>query len=155
MAAGLLVANKQVRAAVYLGLVMAGTSVLTNLLKLVVDLPRPVVEDPILQYASSAMPSGHASNIAAAVTAASLLSAVVLRMRPLRRVILVVGVVLALVVGIDRLMLGVHTLTQVVAGYTLGIGVGLLTAYVFDPNSSPGGDLPGEGEAATRTIGDA
>jgi membrane-associated phospholipid phosphatase len=28
----------------------------------------------------------------------------------------------------------VHTLTEVAAGYALGVGVGLLTAYVFDPS---------------------
>jgi undecaprenyl-diphosphatase len=41
---------------------------------------------------------------------------------------------MALVVGLDRLMLGVHTLTEVAAGYALGVGVGLLTAYLFDPS---------------------
>jgi undecaprenyl-diphosphatase len=42
-------------------------------------------------------------------------------------------VLTALVVGLDRLMLGVHTLTEVVAGYTLGVGLGLLTTCFFDP----------------------
>ena len=50
-----------------------------------------------------------------------------------RRLVLVVGVLVALVVGLDRLMLGVHTLTEVVAGYALGVGVGLLAAYVVNP----------------------
>lgn len=131
--AGLLVARKQRRAAAYLVVVMAGTFLLTSLLKLVVDLPRPVVEDPILQYTSSAMPSGHASNIAAAATTACVLSALYLRSRAQRRLVLVAGVLVALLVGLDRLMLGVHTLTEVTAGYALGVGVGLLTAYFFWP----------------------
>ena len=119
-------------AAIYVVLVILGTILVTGLLKLIVDLPRPVVEDPILQYASSAMPSGHASNIAAAATAACVLSAIYLRSRERRRLVLLVGVLMALVVGLDRLMLGVHTLTEVAAGYALGIGVGLLSAYLFD-----------------------
>ena len=130
---GLLVARKQVRAGAYVVLVIAGTTLVTNLLKLVVDLPRPVVADPILQYSSSAMPSGHASNIAAAVTVACVLSSLFVRTRARRRLVLVVGVLVALVVGLDRLMLGVHTLTEVLAGYTLGVGVGLLVTYLFDP----------------------
>ena len=132
-AAGLLVAKKESRAAAYVVLVIAGTSLVTNLLKPVVGLPRPVVEDAILQYDSSAMPSGHASSIAAAVTATCVLSAIVVAERALRRLVLVVGVLVALVVGLDRLMLGVHTVTEVVAGYTLGVGVALLTTYLFDP----------------------
>lgn len=131
--AGLLLAKRQSRAAIYVVLVILGTILVTSLLKLMVDLPRPVVEDPILQYASSAMPSGHASNIAAAATAACVLSAIYLRTRARRRLVLLVGVLMALVVGLDRLMLGVHTLTEVAAGYALGVGVGLLSAYLFDP----------------------
>jgi membrane-associated phospholipid phosphatase len=132
--AGLLLAKRHNRAAIYVVLVILGTILVTGLLKLIVDLPRPVVEDPILQYASSAMPSGHASNIAAAATAACVLSAIYLRTRARRRLVLLVGVLMALVVGLDRLMLGVHTLTEVAAGYALGIGVGLLSAYLFDPS---------------------
>jgi undecaprenyl-diphosphatase len=132
--AGLLLAKRRNRAAVYVVLVILGTILVTSLLKLIVDLPRPVVEDPILQYASSGMPSGHASNIAAATTAACVLSAIHVRKRARRRLVLVVGVLMALIVGLNRLMLGVHTLTEVAAGYALGVGVGLLTAYLFDPS---------------------
>ncbi len=39
-----------------------------------------------------------------------------------------------LLVGLDRLMLGVHTLTEVVAGYALGVGLGLLTTCFYDPS---------------------
>ena len=117
----------------------------TSGLKQYVGLARPVVVDPILQYASSAMPSGHASNIAAAVTVACVLSALFVRLRARRRLVLVVGVLVALVVGLDRLLLGVHTLTEVVAGYALGLGVGLLAAYVVDPAARTGAgvEVPG------------
>jgi len=63
------------------------------------------------------------------------LSALFLRRRARRRLVLVVGVLVSLVVGLDRLMLGVHTLTEVVAGYALGVGVGLIAAYVVDPSA--------------------
>ena len=106
----------------------------TSGLKQYVDLARPVVARPILQYTSSAMPSGHASNIAAAVTVACVLSALSLRRRA-RHLVMVVGVLVALLVGLDRLMLGVHTLTEVVAGYALGLGLGLLAAYVVAPGA--------------------
>lgn len=131
--AGLLVINRQNRAAAYVVLVMAGTSLVTSLLKQYVGLARPAVADPILEYTSNAMPSGHASNIAAAVTAACVLSALFLRRRESRRLVLLFGVLAALVVGLDRLMLGVHTLTEVVAGYALGVGIGLLAAYLVNP----------------------
>lgn len=131
--AGTLLAYKQIRAATYVVLVMAGTSLVTSLLKHYLDFARPVVSHPIIEYASSAMPSGHASNIAAAVTATCVLSALFLRRHALRRLVLTFGLLLALIVGLDRLMLGVHTLTEVVAGYSLGIGIGLIAAYFVKP----------------------
>ena len=131
--AGLLLLRGQRRAAAYVVLAIAGTSLVTSGLKQYVGLARPVVVDPIIQYTSSAMPSGHASNIAAAATVACVLSALFPRPRARLRLVLVVGVLVALVVGLDRLMLGVHTLTEVVAGCALGLGVGLLAACVVAP----------------------
>ena len=148
--AGLLVTRKQNRAAAYVVVVMAGTSIVNSLLKQYVGLPRPGVADPILQYTSNAMPSGHASNIAAAATAASVLSALVVPRRERRRLVLLVAVVVALGVGLDRLLLGVHTLTEVVAGYALGVGVGLLAAYVFQPAWVSAERVRGSRESATE-----
>jgi len=130
---GVLVARRQGRAAAYVVVVIAGTSLVTSVLKHYVDLKRPVVAHPIIEYTSSAMPSGHASNVAASVTTACVLSVLFLRQRARRRLVLVVGVLVSLVVGLDRLMLGVHTPTEVVAGYALGVGVGLIAAYVVAP----------------------
>src|SRR6478609_1219097 len=147
--AGLLLRAKQYRAATYLVAAIAGTSLVTALLKHYVGLARPVVAQPIIEYASSAMPSGHASNIAAAVTAACVLSALYLRERA-RRLVLGIGVLVAVVVGLDRLMLGVHTLTEVVAGYSLGVGVGLLAAFFVNPAAQAGAEhVEGSPEGAT------
>ena len=161
--AGLLLLRKQYRAAAYVVVVIAGTSLATSLLKQYVDLARPVVAHPIIQYASSAMPSGHASNIAAAVTAACVLSALYLRKRTRRRLVLGIGVLVAVIVGLDRVMLGVHTLTEVVAGYSLGVGVGLLAAYVVNPaaqvsaapvKGSPDGATDAQQAQSERSHGD-
>ncbi len=73
LVAGLLLVKGHRRAAAYVVLAIAGTSLATSGLKQYVDLARPVVARPILQYTSSATPSGHASNIAAAVTVACVL----------------------------------------------------------------------------------
>ena len=149
--AGLLLVRHQRRAALYVVLVIAGTLLVTNLLKLAVDLPRPVVEDPILEYASSAMPSGHASNIAAAATATCVLSTLCVRRLVQHRLVQLIALGAALVVGLDRLMLGVHTLTEVVAGYALGVGLGLLTTYFYDP-AARNTSVTGPGARAARGL---
>jgi membrane-associated phospholipid phosphatase len=44
---------------------------------------------------------------------------------------LVVGVLLVLLVGLTRMWLGVHFLSDVVGGWALGVGWSLLTALLF------------------------
>jgi undecaprenyl-diphosphatase len=46
-------------------------------------------------------------------------------------------------------MLGVHTLTEVVAGYALGVGLGLLTTYFYDPTAR-NTSVTGPGARAAR-----
>ncbi|HET7689011.1 MAG TPA: diacylglycerol kinase family protein [Nocardioidaceae bacterium] len=133
VAAGLLGFKKYFRAAGFVVIVMASTITVSYLLKAVVARPRRVLEDPILVIENHALPSGHAAYMAAAAGIAMVLATMFLRKRVLRRLVGVVGTALALLVGLDRLMLEVHTPTDVVAGYALGAAAVLWTAYFFDP----------------------
>jgi undecaprenyl-diphosphatase len=54
-----------------------------------------------------------------------------------RRVWLLIGAVLVLVVGLTRIWLGVHYPSDVVGGWALGVGFTLLTAALF--GALPGG----------------
>ena len=115
---------------------------LTTGLKEYVGRIRPPFADGGARYDSLSFPSGHSSGIATLVTVAlvlfwPLLSAVA------RRWALLAGVVLVVVVGVSRLWLGVHYLSDVVGGWSLGVAWTLLTALLF-------GALPG-GRAALRT----
>jgi membrane-associated phospholipid phosphatase len=79
---------------------------------------------------SLSFPSGHSSGIATLVTVALILAWPLLAARA-RRLALAAGVVLVLVVGLTRMWLGVHFLSDVVGGWTLGVGWSLLTALLF------------------------
>lgn len=133
VAAGFLLIKGYRRAATFVAIVMASTMLTSFVLKAAVGRPRRVLEDPILVIENNALPSGHAAYMAAAAGIAMVLASLFLRKRPLRRLVAFVGTTLALLVGLDRLMLEVHTPTDVVAGYALGAAAVLLTAYVFDP----------------------
>jgi undecaprenyl-diphosphatase len=115
------------------------------LAKLIVQRARPVVQDPISHSPGYSFPSGHAFNIAVAVTALLLLLWPL--MSPLvRRVSLAVGVILAVVVGLDRILLGVHFPSDVLAGFLLGVGITFSSWLGFiektDATSSPGPSRP-------------
>ena len=108
-------------------------------LKLLVQRARPAIEDPFAVHDGYSFPSGHAANNAIVVTV------VILLLRPVlgataRRVLLAVGVVWVLVTCVDRLFMGAHYLSDVIAGVLLGCGLCLASyaGYVgWSPPTTP------------------
>jgi membrane-associated phospholipid phosphatase len=116
---------------------------LTTALKELVGRIRPPFADGGARYDSLSYPSGHAAGIATLVTVALVLLWPVLSVSA-RRWALLAGVVLVVVVGLSRMWLGVHYLSDVLGGWSLGIAWTLGTALLF-------GVLPG-GRTALREV---
>ena len=112
---------------------------LTELLKQAFGRIRPDFDLGGARYDSLSYPSGHSSGIATLVTVGLVLAWPVLAPR-LRRWWVALGVVLVVLVGLTRMWLGVHYLSDVLGGWALGVGWSLLVATVA-------GGLPG-GRAA-------
>jgi undecaprenyl-diphosphatase len=102
----------------------------TSLLKELFGRVRPDFDQGGARLDSLSYPSGHSSGIATLVTVALILAWPLLAAEA-RRWWLVVGVVLVLLVGLTRMWLGVHFLSDVVGGWALGVGWSLLTALLF------------------------
>ena len=114
---------------------------LTTVLKNYVGRIRPPFADGGARYDSLSFPSGHSSGIATLVTVALILFWPLLTATA-RRWALAAGAVLVVLVGLSRMWLGVHYLSDVVGGWCLGIAWTLIAALLF-------GALPG-GRAAMR-----
>ena len=70
-----------------------------------------------------------------------------------RRLALAAGLALVVLVGLTRMWLGVHFLSDVVGGWALGVAWTLLVAVAFDALPGGRGALPpreGPGPAADR-----
>jgi membrane-associated phospholipid phosphatase len=107
------------RLALFVVVTTAGSTLLNALVKLAVDRARPVLADPVAHAGGLSFPSGHAQS---AMVAASVLLLVFL---PLLRgawrwVAVGVAVVFVLAIGFARVTLGVHYVSDVLAGYVLG-----------------------------------
>jgi membrane-associated phospholipid phosphatase len=107
------------RLAAFVVVTTAGSALLNALAKLAVDRARPVLDDPVAHAAGMSFPSGHAQS---AMVAASVLLLVFL---PLLRgawrwVAVGVAVAYVLAIGFARATLGVHYVSDVLAGYALG-----------------------------------
>lgn len=125
------------RAAIWGAVVLVATRVLSLALKQLVGRERPVWDDPVEILTSNSFPSSHAAQIAAAAGVLIVWEAMLVRRRGLRRLLFVVAVVLAFTVGADRIFLGVHNLSDVVAGFLLGGAVTMLALGLFDPKPKP------------------
>lgn len=128
--------------AIFLAAVLVGASLVNNALKWIVDRERPAVNH-LVGASGASFPSGHSAMATAAWCAFAL---VVTRARSRRAQASAAGLA-ALVAGTvaaSRALLGVHWLTDVLAGVAVGWGWFLLCALAF------GGRLQRLGEPAER-----
>lgn len=129
------------RTAVWAAVALVTVAPLTTLLKDMFDRVRPQFADGGARLSSFSFPSGHSSGIAALVVVLLVLAWPLLA-GALRRLALAVGAAAIALVGLGRMWQGVHYLTDVLGGWSLGIAWALLLAIPF-------GTLPG-GPAALR-----
>lgn len=110
------------------------------LLKLAVGRERPALTDPVWDHGGLSFPSGHATNSTAMTLGLSLLLWPLAA--PPSRWLLAAGAgLLVAVVGLDRVLLGVHYPSDVVAGVVFGGGLMLAGSRVWPataPTAAPG-----------------
>jgi membrane-associated phospholipid phosphatase len=98
-----------------------------------VERPRPAWADPVHTVGGWSFPSGHATVGGAAAWTVMVLAVVLAGDVVRRRRWLTAAGAAAVVVGMDRLLLGVHYFTDVLAGMALSGAVVLFTAAALDP----------------------
>ena len=108
------------RLALFLVITAIGGGLVDSAVKIAVDRPRPVVEEPLAHAFGKSFPSGHA--MSSTVTYGALVL-VFLPMIPRawRWVVVAVTSLLVLAIGASRLLLGVHFVSDVIGGYALGL----------------------------------
>ncbi len=118
------------RAALFVGVSRVGALVLSQVTKGVVGRARPVFEHPVAQAGGASFPSGHALGGAVfwLTTALLVVPYAAPRLRPF---LLPAAVVVALVIATTRVLLGVHFLSDVVAGLLVGAAWTAVCASVF------------------------
>ena len=135
LVAAILLSRRRVRAAAFTVLVMVATSLTTTALKIWLARGRPDWQDHVDLLSSKSFPSGHASSIAALVGVLLVLVWGLVRNRAVRWPATVFLLVLWFIVCLDRVLLGRHFPSDVVAGSLLGVAVVLIGCAVLDPVS--------------------
>lgn len=110
---------------------MAVAGLLSVLLKGLVSRARPSFTDPVTVAGGYSFPSGHALSSMAFAACAVILLHPVLAGRG-RAVLWTLAALFVLLVGFDRIALGVHYVSDVLAGWTVGLATVLATAAMVD-----------------------
>jgi len=138
-AAVVLALRRRWRLATYLLVTGAGALVLDPVLKALVGRLRPVVAHPIAYGNGNSFPSGHALGSIVCYGALFLVFLPAAR-GAWRRVLAALFVTLIAVIGISRLLLGVHYVSDVLGGWALGITWLGITAFAFELSRAVTGD---------------
>jgi membrane-associated phospholipid phosphatase len=120
-AAALLAWKRRRMELLLLMLAVVGTEILTLGLKLGFHRERPFFSDPLASERSYSFPSGHASVSLAVYGTIAFIAARNLANVRARLAVFVAAGILIVLIGISRLYLGVHFLTDVIAGFSLGL----------------------------------
>jgi membrane-associated phospholipid phosphatase len=110
-------------------------------LKFIVNRARPILPDPVAVATGSSFPSLHSMNAALGVGVLVLAALPVLG-RGWRAGAWALGVLIVLITGYARIALGVHWVSDVLAGWTLGAGVVAGTAAAFESWRREAGRAP-------------
>lgn len=125
-AIGYLLMDGKRGAALWVLISVGGGAVLSNLLKIAIDRPRPDLVARLVEVNTTSFPSGHATLAAVTyLTLGALLSRVEAR-RGAKIYVLTVAVALTFLIGVSRIYLGVHWPTDVLAGWCVGAAWAML-----------------------------
>jgi undecaprenyl-diphosphatase len=118
------------RLALYLVVTAIGGGLVDSAVKILVDRPRPEIDQPLAYAFGKSFPSGHA--MSSTVTYGALLLVFLPALTRRQRLVAVPAtVMLLLLIGLSRLLLGVHFVSDVIAGYVLGLAWLLAATAAF------------------------
>ena len=130
------------RAIVWSIVVMVGTSATTTAMKLSFRRQRPQWEDSVHTLTSFSFPSGHASGIASGMGVVVVLTMLYVQRKAVRRTVYTAAAALLVLVGADRILLGVHNLSDVLAGYAVAGFWIFTTLALYPPDMARARSIP-------------
>ncbi|KQZ12739.1 phosphoesterase [Mesorhizobium sp. Root554] len=118
--------TRRLSTAFFVLVAIGGGQVLSSLLKLGIDRPRPELVSHLATETSLSFPSGHAMLSAVTYLTLGTLAARFLQGRTTRIYVLSLAVLVTLMVGVSRIYLGVHWPSDVLAGWCAGFAWAML-----------------------------
>lgn len=127
---GMLLCVHRYRTAGFVLAAALGGALMMRALKDLFDRVRPPLHHPLTSELSPSFPSGHSMLSAVIYLTMALLVTALLQRRRLRIYIITCSLLLAGLIGLSRIYLGVHYVTDVLAGWFGGLAWALLCRWV-------------------------
>ncbi|TYR81204.1 phosphatase PAP2 family protein [Priestia megaterium] len=128
--------KRQAAAALFITLVFWGGRGLNWLLKEIFQRPRPEWSQ-LVDASHYSFPSGHAMNSSAFYIGILLLVLTYAKSRLLKVISLILFCMLIVLIGFSRMYLGVHYLTDILAGYAVGFAWAISMYQLYDTIAKP------------------
>jgi undecaprenyl-diphosphatase len=131
---GMLSALRRYRTAIFVASAVISGALLVELIKILIGRARPTLDiPPLVQLpTTSSFPSGHSALSAVVYLTLALLVAGRLEGRRARAYLITCSLLLTFAIGLSRMYLGVHYLSDVLAGWTIGLAWALGGRWVED-----------------------
>lgn len=121
LAAGYLLLKRQSNAAYGLAIAVIGGIILNNFLKILLQRPRPISESTLIAVSGWSFPSGHAMNSMIFYGMISYLVVLYIRSWTMKIIAIVSGSSIVFLIGLSRIYLQVHYVSDVMAGFACGL----------------------------------
>jgi len=102
-------------------MILAGGAIINNLLKVIIKRPRPHLISPLINETTYSFPSGHTMNATVLYLLIVFYIFNFLKGNRFRWIYMSILICLIILIGVSRIYLGVHYLSDVVAGFLTGI----------------------------------
>jgi len=123
-------ARRNLRVALFLVISVELSGLVTEAVKAAANRPRPA--EALVHAPTTSFPSGHALGVMVGVPALlTVVSPVVRRPRPVW--LIAVGAIVVIAIGVGRVVLNVHHISDVLAGWALGYGWFAVCALIVPP----------------------
>jgi undecaprenyl-diphosphatase len=139
-----LLIERKYAAALFVLVAIGGGSLLSTLLKIGFERPRPDLVAHAAEVHTASFPSGHALVSTVAYLTLGALLARLQKQRRIKLYFLIVAVLLSALIGVSRVYLGVHWPTDVLAGWSVG-AAWALACWLVARWLQHHGDMEGEG----------
>lgn len=118
----LLCGLRRYRTAWFLVVAAVGGALLSFWLKELIERPRPILHHPlVLPHRNPSFPSGHSMASATVYLTLAMIVLPIVSEKRVRIIILAGAALVVVLVGLSRVYLGAHYLTDVLAGWTFGL----------------------------------